>query len=154
ADSSQQIRFKQKDLDRKLVYDRHPRKAFVDHVYPVNTSLEDLTSVLDIERGDFATGTYVGGIEQDEHRAVVRLERAGWADGSRIRVCKMYEIEAGNQELRVNYRLELLPKDRPLHWAVEINVASMAGSSSNRVYVGEQGQSLGLLGSEIDIESC
>ncbi|HKM52702.1 MAG TPA: alpha-amylase/4-alpha-glucanotransferase domain-containing protein, partial [Isosphaeraceae bacterium] len=43
-------------LDRLLVYDRYPRKALVDHFYPIDVSLDDLVACRDIERGDFVTG--------------------------------------------------------------------------------------------------
>ena len=35
---------KQEGLDRLLVYDRHPRKALVDHFYPLDVTLHDLIS--------------------------------------------------------------------------------------------------------------
>ncbi len=59
SNSSEPIRLKQQGLDRLLVYDRHPRKALIDHFYPVDVTLEDLTAGLDLERGDFAGGTYL-----------------------------------------------------------------------------------------------
>ena len=37
---------------------RHPRKALVDHIYPVEATLADVIACGDIERGDFALGTY------------------------------------------------------------------------------------------------
>ena len=47
---------KQEGLDRLLVYDRHPRKALVDHFYPIDVTLEDLAACRDVERGDFVDG--------------------------------------------------------------------------------------------------
>ncbi len=46
-------------LNERLVYDRHPRKALVDHIYPLDVRLEDLIACRDVERGDFATGAYL-----------------------------------------------------------------------------------------------
>ena len=39
------ITLKQQGLDRRLVYDRYPRKALVDHFYPADVTLDDLIAV-------------------------------------------------------------------------------------------------------------
>src|SRR5262249_21897862 len=49
---------KQEGLDRLLVYDRHPRKALVDHFYPLGVTLDDLVACRDVERGDFVQAAY------------------------------------------------------------------------------------------------
>ena len=63
--SPDRISFKQPGLDRLLVYDRHPRKALVDHFYPVDVTLDDLIACRDVERGDFAIGTYLAKIQRE-----------------------------------------------------------------------------------------
>ncbi len=40
-------------------HDRHPRKALVDHFYPLNVTLDDLVTCRVQELGDFAVGTYL-----------------------------------------------------------------------------------------------
>ena len=59
---------KQKGLDRLLVYDRHPRKALVDHFYPADVALADLVSGRDVERGDFVQGAYLSRITRGPER--------------------------------------------------------------------------------------
>ncbi len=71
------IRLKQQGLDRLLVYDRHPRKALVDHFYPIDVTLDDLAACRDVERGDFVTGTYLARVQRDPARAAVVMERPG-----------------------------------------------------------------------------
>ena len=56
---------KQEGLDRLLVYDRHPRKALVDHFYPIDVTLDDLAACRDVERGDFVTGTYLAKVQRE-----------------------------------------------------------------------------------------
>ena len=62
---------KQEGLDRLLVYDRHPRKALVDHFYPIDVSLGDLAACRDVERGDFVTGAYLARAQRDSQRVAL-----------------------------------------------------------------------------------
>jgi alpha-amylase len=82
------IILKQEGLDRLLVYDRHPRKALVDHFYPPDVTLHDLIACHDVERGDFVAGTYLSTVQRGPRRAVLRMDRPGRADGHAIRVRK------------------------------------------------------------------
>src|SRR5262249_34123483 len=86
------IRLKQQGLDRLLVYDRHPRKALVDHFYPVDVTLDDLAGCRDLECGDFAGGTYLARIQRDARRVAVVMERPGRAGGHTIRIRKTIEM--------------------------------------------------------------
>ena len=127
-----------------LVYDRHPRKALVDHFYPLDVTLDDLAAGRDVERGDFAVGTYLSRspARSDGGSAVV-MERPGRAGGHTIRIRKTIEVKAGSPELVVSYLLEDLPRDECLHFAVEINLAAMAGHAPDRYYSDPSGASSG-----------
>ena len=100
---------KQEGLDRLLVYDRHPRKALVDHFYPIDVTLDDLAACREVERGDFVTGTYLSKVQRDPHRVALVMERPGQADGHAIRIRKTIELSAGSPTLEVHYELLDLP---------------------------------------------
>jgi alpha-amylase len=134
-----------------LVYDRHPRKALVDHFYPVDVTLDDLIAGREVECGDFAVGTYLARVRREARRAVVILERPGRAGESTIRIRKTIELQAGSPELVVSYALEDLPRAACLHFAVEINLAAMAGHAPDRYYSDPAGSRLGGLAAPLDL---
>src|SRR5204863_8408447 len=115
--SSEPVLFKQEGLDRLLVYDRHPRKALVDHFYPVDVTLDDLVAGREVECGDFAVGTYRARVQREPRRVAAILDRPGRAGESTIRIRKQIELKAGSAELAVSYLLEDLPGDACLHFA-------------------------------------
>jgi alpha-amylase len=149
--SAEPVAFKHDGLDRLLVYDRHPRKALVDHFYPVDVTLEDLIAGREVECGDFAVGTYVARVRREARRVAVILERPGRAGASTIRIRKTIELEAGSPVLVVSYALEDLPPTACLHFAVEINLAAMAGHAPDRYYSDPAGTRLGLLDAHLDL---
>src|SRR5262249_16693853 len=77
---------KSSGLDRLLVYDGPPRKALVDHVYPLGARLEDLTAGAALERGDFVTGAYLSRVVRAADHVTLIMERPGRADGHTIHV--------------------------------------------------------------------
>jgi 4-alpha-glucanotransferase len=108
------------------VHDRHPRKALVDHFYPLDVTLDDLITGREQECGDFALGTYLARTQRGPRRVAVVMERAGVAAGHSIRLRKTIELHAGRPCLSVRYELDDLPADPCLHFAVEMNVAGTA----------------------------
>jgi alpha-amylase len=142
---------KQQGLDRLLVYDTHPRKALVDHFYPIDVTLEDLSACRDVERGDFVTGTYLARIQRDAKRVALVMERPGIANGHALRIKKTLELAAGSSVLEVHYALCSLPRGICLHFAVELNLAAMAGHAEDRYYADLQGGRLGMLDSRLDL---
>ena len=143
--------FKQEGLDQLLVYDRHPRKALVDHFYPIDVTLDDLAACRDVERGDFVTGTYLARAQRDSRRVALVMERPGHADGQTVRVKKSIALAAGSPVLEVHYELFDLPRETCLHFAVELNLAAMAGHADDRYYSDAHGTRLGVLDSRIDL---
>ena len=148
---SDEIVLKQANLDDRLVYDRHPRKALVDHFLAPGTTLDDLAACRDVDRGDFALGTYFAKVRREPNRASVVMEREGRADGHPIRVRKTVALAAGSPTLEVRYELEALPSDSQLIFAVEINAAAMAGAAMDRYYLDPDGERLGSLDSRLDL---
>ena len=149
--SDEPVTFKQDGLDRLLVYDRHPRKALVDHVYPVDLTLDDLVAGREVECGDFAAGTYLARVQREARRVAVVMERPGRAGEWTIRIRKTIELKAGSPELAVSYLLEDLPRAACLSFAVEINLAAMAGHAPDRYYADLSGSRLGLLDERLDL---
>ena len=132
---------KQEGLDRLLVYDRHPRKALVDHFYPIDVTLDDLAACREVERGDFVTGTYLSKVQRDPKRVALVMERPG--SGRRHAVADQEDDRAGRRLAgagRSDYELSDLPRDVCLHFAVELNLAAMAGHADDRYYSDPAGQ--------------
>jgi len=148
--NSDTLTFKQPGLDRLLIYDTHPRKALVDHFYPVDATLDDLVAGHRIECGDYVTGTYLARVQHDAKRVVVIMERPGRAGPHTIRIRKSIELEAGKSALLVRYELDDLPRDTCVHFAVEINLAGMAGHARDRYYADMGGEELGPLDAHLD----
>jgi len=142
---------KEVDLGRRIVYDRHPRKALVDHFLPAGVTLDDLAACRDVERGDFVQGAYLSKVHRGPHRVALVMERAGRADGHAIRVRKTVELTAGSPTLDVVYVLDDLPEGVPLHFAVEVNLAAMAGHADDRYYSTADGSRLGMLDARLDL---
>lgn len=143
---------KQEGLDRLLLYDRLPRKALVDHFYALDATLEDTVACRTVDRGDFARGTYLAKLVRDPGRATLLMERTGLADGHALHLTKSITVEAGDPGLEIEYVLTDLPIDRPLHFAVELNLAAMAGHADDRYYLDEHGRRLGPLDATLDLE--
>ena len=121
------ITLKQARLKHLLVYDRYPRKALVDHFYPIDVNLDDLIAGHEAELGDFVTGTYLAKVQRDLDRVRLVMERPGSVGGHSIRLRKTIELSAGSPALSIHYQLDDLPHDLALHFAVEINLSAMAG---------------------------
>lgn len=151
ASPDERVVLKQSGLERLLVYDRHPRKALVDHFYAESATLDDVAGCRDVERGDFVVGAYLSRVQRSAGRVALLMERPGWADGHRIHVRKSVEITAGSPVLDIHYVLEELPAGTPLHFAVEMNFAAMAGHADDRYYSDADGRRLGMLDSRLDL---
>jgi alpha-amylase len=149
--SSDRLIFKQPGLDHGLVYDRYPRKALVDHFYPVDLNLDDLIACREAELGDFVLGTSFAKVQRDAQRVALVMERPGHAAGHSIRLKKTIELAAGVSGLSVHYEFEDLPPEVRLHFAVEINLAAMAGHATDRYYSDPAGTKLGLLDDRLDL---
>ena len=145
------VLMKDSGLDSLLVYDRSPRKAFVDHFLDPDASLDDLALCRDIERGDFAQGAYLSKVRRDPHRCSIVMERSGRARGHSIRIKKTITLEAESSQLEATYELDGLPVGESLHFAIEINLAAMAGHAPDRVYTAPGGHVLGMLDARLDL---
>ena len=131
--------------------DGQPRKALVDHIYPVEATLADVIACGDFERGDFALGTYHAKLDAQSNRVALIMDRIGRAGDISIKLRKSIALSAGESSLSVRYEIEKIPADACLHFAVEINLAGLDGSASQRYYSDPSGEKLGLLNSRLDL---
>ena len=143
--------FKQSGLEDRLFYDKHPRKALVDHFLSLGATLKDLIDCRDTERGDFVSGAYLSRVFRTPDKVGLSMDRVGRADGHLIRIRKTIELVAGSPTLDIHYVLEDLPINVPLHFAVEINIAAMAGHADDRYYSDADGERLGMLDARLDL---
>lgn len=143
--------FKHDGLDRLLVYDRHPRKALVDHFLPLDATIADLVACRDVECGDFVTGAYLSKVQRAPQRVALTMERVGRASGHPLRIRKTVELEAGSPSLTITYVLDDLPEGVALHFAPEINLAAMAGHADDRYYSDGPDGRLGMLDARLDL---
>ncbi len=96
-------------------------------------------------------GTYLAKLQRDAERVAVVMERPGRVDGHAIRLKKTIELAAGAAGFSVHYEFDDLPAGVGLHFAVEINLAAMAGHAPDRFYSDSSGTKLGLLDERIDL---
>ncbi|GAB6164388.1 DUF1926 domain-containing protein [Thermostilla marina] len=143
--------FKQEGLDRRICYDRYQRKSLIDLFYSLETSLDAVAAGEATIHGDFVDQPYEAKIQRNPDRIRVLLSREGRVDGRPVRVIKAVTLEAGKSLLEIAYRLENLPQDFPLHFAVEFNFAGMPAGADDRFFFDGYGQSLGDLGSRLDL---
>lgn len=148
------VRFKQPDLDRKIAYDKWPRKSLVDHFMRPDTSFEEFhrgEGVL----GDFATSTYEASVRRGESEIVLEMQGRGNVSGHDVEVRKFVVISSDRpNELLVQYQLHDLPQGVPLHFGCEFNFATMPGGASDRYFYGVSGTQLGTLDSQQQLENC
>ncbi|MDR3636770.1 MAG: DUF1926 domain-containing protein [Isosphaeraceae bacterium] len=144
---------KHEGLDRRLVYDLYPRKALVEHFFGPDVTLADLVACRAEEHGDFVTGTYLSKVQRSAERVALVMERPGWAGGQPIQLRKTVELAAGSRTLDVHYVLEDLLPNVPLDFAVEFNLAGMAGHAHDRFYQDPSGTRLGMLDAHLDLHS-
>jgi alpha-amylase len=143
--------FKQPDLDKHLQYDDHLRKSLIDLFYDLNATLDDIVSGKARQCGDFLHGNYEARIRRNPDRIQVQLAREGNVDGHPVRITKGITLDAGSDTLQIAYLLENLPKDKPLHFAVEFNFAGMPDGADDRYFSDIDGNRLGRLGAKLNL---
>jgi len=139
------VRFKQPDLDKKIVYDHWPRKSLVDHFFEPGTKLEQFRAG-EGEIGDFVQGVYETRLQRSDERVQVVMSREGQAGAQRIRIAKTVSLDArAGGTLEIAYDLQQLLPGVPLQFGVEFNFAGMAADAPDRYYYNSSGTRLGQL---------
>lgn len=148
------VAFKQPDLHKKLQYDLWPRKSCVDHFFQPGLSL-DRVMAGDGLIGDFATGVYETVLRRAPEHAAVRMRRSGQLGPYGITIAKTVTLDTGaGSQLEIEYELEGLPQQVPVHFGVEFNFAGMAAGATDRYFYDAQGRQLGQLQSLNDLDSA
>ena len=145
------VAFKQPDLDQKLHYDRWPRKSLVDHFLQPGLSFDAFCNGTG-HIGDFVQGVYTSLLR----RSPQRVEGKQWRDGKLgpypVRLTKTVSLARENSGvLEIEYLLDQLPPDLPIHFGVEFNFAAMAGGAADRFFYDENGRQLGQLDARLDL---
>ena len=136
---------------RQPVIDPHPRKAIVDHFFPIEAKLDDLVACRDIDCGDFALGTFQAKVQRHSREVALIMERAGRAGQHAIRLRKTIALAAGEPVLSIRYEITEIPADICLHFAVEFNLAGMPGQPQDCSFSNPAGTKLGPLSAELDL---
>ena len=145
------VRFKQPNLDQKLAYDNWPRKSLVDHFLQPELTAETFRKADGILSA-FSTAPYESSVQHNDADVVVELVCRGRVNTYEVTIRKTVSMSLQQPgELLVQYQLDDLPQDVPLHFASEFNFATMPGGASDRYFYGASGEQLSSLDSYVDI---
>ena len=151
ASIHERVVFKQEGLDKRVQYDAYPRKSFLDHFYNPEVTLETVVSGQATERGDFLDRPYEARVRRNPDRIQVLLVREANAGGVAVRITKGITLSAGSSSLEIAYLLENLPRDRALHFGVEMNFSGLPSGADDRYFHDLEGHRLGQLGTRLDL---
>lgn len=146
--------FKQEGLDQLVQYDAYRRKSLVDLFFDAEASLEQVAAGKATQLGDFAGGVYDARVRRNPDRVQVQLTRDGRVAGSSVRMTKVVALSVGSSVLEIAYRLDNLPKNRPLHFGVELNFAGLPSGADDRYFYDCSGNGLGQLGKRLDLREA
>lgn len=146
------ITLKHEGLDRLLVYDKHPRKALVDHLWPDDTTRENLILGTETEVAPWPTAAYtLEEVAKSPDRVVVRLSQSFDWDSRPVKIEKEIALERSSANLAVSYRLSGLSGRPKMKFGIEINVAAMPGHEEDRQFRDNRDQKLGTLDALLDL---
>jgi alpha-amylase len=151
ASIHERVVFKQENLDQRLRYDDHSRKSLVDLFYEPEANWEAVVTGRAAQLGDFATARYDARIRRNPGRIQLQLVHDGRVAERPLRITKGLTLDAGSATLYVAYLLDNLPKDPPVHFAVELNFAGLPAGVDDRYFADLEGRRLGHLGSPLDL---
>jgi alpha-amylase len=148
------VRFKQPDLDKRICYDRWPRKSLIDHFMQPGLLIDDFRNGDGIlcHQSEVA---YDGAVQSDG--GCVTLEMKGFArfGGAEVNVTKSVTLsESSPSQIRIRYQLDGLPLHVPVHFGVEFNFASIPGGASDRYFYDADGRQLGTLDMRLDLATA
>ena len=148
------VKFKQPDLDKKIVYDAWRRKSLVDHFLEPGTTAEQFQRSEGVI-SDFASGTYETTLRRSETRAECVMTRTGYIGEHAVQVTKTVGLNtASGNMLEFNYLLENLPVGQPIQFGVEFNFAGMAAGAPDRYFYDAGGRQLGQLETRLTLDDC
>ncbi|MCK5077368.1 MAG: DUF1926 domain-containing protein [Calditrichia bacterium] len=132
---------KEEGLENYLIYDDYEKKSYIDHIFPLNTSLEKMYRNEHEELGDFVKCAYeLMEKSQKGENYKVTLQRNGKVklngEERTLTVQKKFEINDSQQVIAVEITL-INTSDNPLKfkYGTELNYGLLAGRSPDRYYV-------------------
>ena len=147
---SKEIKFRQPNLEKKISYDKWPRKSLVDLFLQPGATHEDFrrgNSMI----GDFATGTYEASVRKGDQKIAVEMRRRGRVSDLNGEVRKIVVLSSDRpNEILIQYHVAGFPQNVPLHFGVELNFAAMPGGADDRYFYDAAGQRLGTLDTMLD----
>jgi hypothetical protein len=154
ASISKEVKFKQPDLDQKIIYDRWPRKSLVDLFLQPQLSAEEFRRG-DGVLGDFATGTYEASVRKGDQKIAVEMRRRGTVSDLTGEIRKIVLLSADRpNEILIQYQVSGFAKDVPLHLGIEFNFAAMPGGTDDRYFYDASGQRLGTLDQSLSLHNA
>ena len=145
------VRLKRSDLADFLVYDLRPRKSLIDHFWDDADGIQEVFDGSALDRGDFADGPYRAKLRGKDQLLQVMMVRDGNAWGLPLRITKGVTMEAGGDELRVDYLIEGIPEGERYRFGIEFNFAGLPGGQDDRFFAGPEGSTLGTLDQWLDV---
>ncbi len=119
----------------------------------MNVTAESIANGQYEELGDFVTTPFEARLRRNPNRMQLQLTRNGYVAGRQVKITKGLTLEAGGKTLEVAYLLEGLPPGEQVHFGVEFNFAGLPASCDDRYFHDAQGNSLGQLGTRLDLNS-
>jgi alpha-amylase len=143
------VRAKEAGLEKKLIYDAYRRAGLIDHILPLDATLDAFYRAAIDELGDFVDRPYTAKTTKPRGEVILSLAREGsvrapadsgrgQAGGGRLplRIEKKIAVKPGESGLTATYTLTNLG-DRSLaaRFGVETNWGMSGGDSSQGAYI-------------------
>ncbi len=132
---------KEKNLHEYLIYDKYTRQSFLEHVIPVQTTLEEFNKGNFEEWGDFIERPFHVNDLSDQHMIRFEFVRAGNGPVP-LEMRKTLSVVPGSSEITMDYSLlNRGQRSFEVLFGTELNLTMLAGNADDRYYYIE-GQSL------------
>lgn len=105
-----QVKVKDRESLRSLVYDKFLRSSLIDHFFSPDTKLEEFARQSYSELGDFAGEPYEFSVDKKGHEVRTLLRRSGnlqiQSEGLPLEIQKEVRLVAGRDGMDIRYRLK------------------------------------------------
>jgi hypothetical protein len=134
-----EIKIKDKEAARSLVYDKYLRSSLIDHFFSADTQLKAFADYSYLELGDFADQLYECLVKKEDGEIKISLRRSGnlhiHSRSLPFEVQKEIKLEAGKEKIEVSYRLRNI-SDSPVEavFGSEWNINLLGGGHNEQAY--------------------
>ncbi|MEE8432748.1 MAG: alpha-amylase/4-alpha-glucanotransferase domain-containing protein, partial [Candidatus Desulfatibia sp.] len=130
------VRFKDENLDKKLVFDRYPRRSFLDHFYSKMPGVEDMRAEKATDISGLTEARYeTVSAKEGKNQATLVFAARGTvgANEKKVKVQKKFKVSSKKPEVRCEYILEKLGGGKlDFVFGVEWNFTLLAEDSPDR----------------------